>query len=296
VLASTRALAQRHAENFPVLSMFLPRRLRQDFANVYAFCRAADDLADEGEDPAQRRALLAAWRAELRQCFAGVPSHPYFVALQSTVRRHELAIEPFEHLLDAFDQDQEVTRYETWDQLLAYCRGSANPVGRIVLALCGQLDEERAALSDQTCTALQLVNLWQDVRRDILERDRIYVPRAIAASHGLDLEALAAAVRADAAQDRHAPALAALQGAARATIADLCARTAPLFRRGRELWPLLAPSVRPAIALFTRGGEVILRKIERLGFDTAITRPTLSRLDKVRLAGRALWLKVSTKA
>src|SRR5262245_61586607 len=103
VLASTRALAQRHAENFPVLSIFLPRRLRQDFANVYAFCRAADDLADEGDDPAQRRVLLAAWREELRQCFAGAPSHPYFVALQSTVRRHELAIEPFEHLLDAFD-------------------------------------------------------------------------------------------------------------------------------------------------------------------------------------------------
>src|SRR5262249_22466811 len=155
------------AENFPVLSFLLPRRLRQDFANVYAFCRTADDLADEGEDPAQRRVLLAAWRQELRQCFAGKPAHPYFVALQETVRRHALEIRPFEDLLDAFEQDQDVTRYESWDELLRYCERSANPVGRIVLALCDQLDEERAALSDQTCTALQLVNFWQDVRRDI---------------------------------------------------------------------------------------------------------------------------------
>jgi squalene synthase HpnC len=190
-LAYVRGLASTHYENFSVLSSLVPRELRDDFAAVYAYCRWSDDLADEtGADDAARarsEALLAWWRGELERCFADPAgygeqpgAHPVFTALAQTVRRHGLPAAPFHHLLDAFVQDQRVTRYQTWDELLGYCRGSANPVGRIVLHLGGYPDTpenaERYAMSDAICTALQLTNFWQDVRRDLLERDRVYMP------------------------------------------------------------------------------------------------------------------------
>ena len=180
----TRWLATHHYENFNVVSWLLPRRLRQHFYNVYAYCRWADDLGDEVADPARALELLDDWDQELRDCYAGKPSHPVFIALRQTIAACDIPIEPFSDLLVAFRQDQTVHRYPTWNGVLGYCRYSANPVGRLVLYLCGYRDAERQQLSDATCTALQLANFWQDVCRD-LEKGRIYIPLEALAAHGL---------------------------------------------------------------------------------------------------------------
>jgi hypothetical protein len=163
--AFCRAVARRHYENFPVVSLLVPRRLRQDFANVYAFARWSDDLADESGDPSAASSRLSAWRRDLASCFRGEAEHPVFVALAETVGRTGLSIDPFSRLLDAFERDQRQTTYATREELLGYCGNSANPVGRIVLALEGCRDPDRLALSDAICTGLQLVNFWQDIRR-----------------------------------------------------------------------------------------------------------------------------------
>ncbi len=139
----TRRLATHHYENFNVASWLLPRRLHQHFHNLYAYCRWADDLGDEIADPARALELLEGWDQELRDCYAGKPSHPVFVALRQTIRACDIPIEPFSDLLVAFRQDQAVHRYPTWNGVLGYCRYSANPVGRLVLYLCGYRDAER---------------------------------------------------------------------------------------------------------------------------------------------------------
>ncbi len=157
-----------------------PQRLRQHFFNVYAYCRIADDLGDEVGDPAASLQLLDEWHAELDACYAGNPRHPVFVALAETVRKFDIPQEPFADLLQAFRQDQTVTRYETFDDLLGYCRYSANPVGRLVLYLCGYRDADRQALSDFTCTALQLANFWQDVSADYFKRPNLSATRRLA--------------------------------------------------------------------------------------------------------------------
>ena len=298
--AYTHRLVRTQYENFSVLSSLLPKRLRRDFANVYAFCRWADDLGDETGDPERSLELLAWWRRELDACFAGAPRHPVFVALRGTVERHDLERAPFDHLIDAFEQDQRKTRYESWDEVLGYCRLSANPVGRLVLALCAHTDDERRRLSDATCTALQLANFWQDVRRDVLERGRIYIPGETARAHGLSLETLAQAIRADAGDpacgacaDVESAGIRALRPAYRATLRELVDRTWPLFREGRGLWPLLEREIRPSIELFTRGGEAVLRRIERIDYDTMRVRPKIGKARKATLIlGAALrrWL------
>src|ERR1700756_2060298 len=168
-------LARSHYENFSVASWFLPERLRQHFFNVYAYCRISDDLGDEVGDPQWSLELLDQWETELNACYAGTPRHPVFVALAETVRVFEIPQHEFSDLLTAFRQDQTITRYETFDDLLGYCRNSANPVGRLVLYLCAYRDPERQQLSDFTCTALQLANFWQDVSLDY-DKGRIYLP------------------------------------------------------------------------------------------------------------------------
>src|SRR5262249_1940359 len=155
--------ATSHYENFHVVSFLLPKHLHQDFYNVYAFCRWSDDLGDEIGDTGESLRLLAWWRGELESMYRGQTAHPVFVALSETVARHQLPIDPFADLITAFEQDQRMTRYRDWDELFQYCRYSANPVGRLVLYLCGYSDPERQRLSDFTCTALQLANFWQDV-------------------------------------------------------------------------------------------------------------------------------------
>src|SRR5437660_7060965 len=170
-----RHLARTHYENFSVATWFLPERLRQHFYNVYAYCRISDDLGDEISNPAASLQLLDEWEAELNACYAGEPRHPVFVALAETVRKFDIPMQPFADLLKAFRQDQTITRYPTFNDLLGYCRYSANPVGHLVLYLCGYRDAERQALSDFTCTALQLANFWQDVSVDYT-KGRIYIP------------------------------------------------------------------------------------------------------------------------
>src|SRR6266705_525755 len=168
-------LARSHYENFSVATWFLPKGLRQHFFNVYAYCRISDDLGDEPGDRAASLLLLDEWEAELNACYNGSPRHPVFVALAGTVRDFDIHRQTFADLLTAFRQDQTITRYEKFDDLLGYCRYSANPVGHLVLYLCGYRDPERQQLSDFTCTALQLANFWQDVSTDY-EKGRIYLP------------------------------------------------------------------------------------------------------------------------
>ncbi len=173
--AYCRRLARSHYENFSVASWFLPERLRQDFFNVYAYCRISDDLGDEVGDANASLQLLDQWEAELDACYAGSPRHPVFVALAETVRKCEIPKQTFVDLLTAFRQDQRVSRYTTFNDVLNYCHYSANPVGHLVLYVCGYCDAERQALSDFTCTALQLANFWQDVSVDY-SNGRIYLP------------------------------------------------------------------------------------------------------------------------
>lgn len=295
--AYTRDLVRSQYENFTVVSWLLPKRLRADFRHIYAFCRWADDLGDETGDPGRSLELLAWWRRELDACYAGRPRHPVFVALQPTIHRHDIPRQPFDNLIDAFVQDQQVTRYQNWPQVLDYCTRSADSVGRLVLYVCGYRDAERQRLSDATCTALQLANFWQDVRRDVIERDRVYIPADVASRHGLDIELMVKAINLDHRRERAAgccPAgsaggIGALRSAYRATIRELVGKTWPLFDTGQGLWPLIAPDVRVDIKLFSSGGESVLRMIERLEYDTLQHRPSLGKVTKTMLILRALW-------
>src|ERR1700744_3066989 len=175
--AYCRPLAESHYENFHVAPWFLPKRLRPHFHSIYAYCRISDDLGYEVGNREQSLALLNLWGQELDACYRGEARHPVFVALADTIRICDIPKEPFADPLVAFRQDQTVTRFETMDDVLAYCRYSANPVGRLVLYACGYRDAERFALSDYTCTALQLANFWQDVSVDY-RKDRISLPIA----------------------------------------------------------------------------------------------------------------------
>ncbi len=299
----TRQLAKSHYENFTVVSWFLPKRLRDDFRHVYSFCRWADDLGDEAGSKERSLELLAWWRGELDLCYQGEPRHPVFVALRRTIETHDIPRKPFDDLIDAFVQDQHVARYQTWEQVTDYCTRSADPVGRLVLHLCGHHDEERQRLSDFTCTALQLANFWQDVRRDVLERDRVYIPADIASANGLDIQTMIDGIRHDAAMKADSSnccsscnsvpraAITAQLPAFRRTIRELCERTWPLFEKGRELWPRVAKDVRLDIQLFSLGGEAILKMIRRQQYDTLNKRPSVGKGAKLILLMRALSAK-----
>ena len=268
-----RRLTHRHYENFSVASVLLPRRLLPHFHAVYAFCRWADDLADEAGGGPRALALLRWWREELRRCYDGQPRHPVMVALRPTVQRFGIPPRPFLDLLFAFEQDQLVTRYATFDRLLDYCRHSANPVGHLVLYLCECHDEKRARLADHTCTALQLANFWQDVARD-LDIGRVYLPREDLDRFGCD--------EADLHARRATPAFVDL-------LRFEVDRTRRMFHDGLPLLPLLPRDVRPDIELFSRGGLAILDRIEQAHYDVLTRRPKLSKWRKASLVGGALW-------
>ena len=268
----TRWLATHHYENFMVASVFLPRHLRQHFYNVYAYCRWSDDLADEVPDRNQALELLNWWGEELRNCYAGSATHPVFIALKGTIDKFNIPVEPFSDLLAAFRQDQTVLRYATWADVLGYCRYSANPVGRLVLYLCGYSDAERQTLSDYTCTALQLANFWQDVSRD-LDKDRIYIPLDLMAQHGLAEE--------DLFRRRFDKRYAELMRV-------LVKRTRELFEKGLPLAAQVASNIRVDIELFSRGGLAVLDAIESIGYNTLERRPSLTGATKLKLIGRAL--------
>ena len=270
--AYTRWLATHHYENFHVVSFLLPRRLHQDFYNVYAYCRWADDLGDETGETAESLRLLEWWHGELDAMYEGRATHPVFLALRGTVERHDIPKEPFADLIAAFVQDQTVTRYRNWEELFGYCRCSANPVGRLVLYLCGYRDEERQRLSDATCTALQLANFWQDVTVD-LEKNRVYIPLDVMARHGYAVE--------DLFTRRFTPAF-------RETMREIVGRARGLFEQGLPLVGKVERRVALDLDLFSRGGMQVLEKIERQGYDVLAARPAISRVERVRLLAGSL--------
>jgi squalene synthase HpnC len=264
-------LAKSHYENFSVATWFLPKRLRQHFYNIYAYCRISDDLGDEVGDPQQSLELLDQWERELDACYAGSPKHPVFVALAETVQQCGIPKHEFSDLLIAFRQDQTVTRFETFNNVLAYCRYSANPVGHLVLYLCGYSDAERQQLSDYTCTALQLANFWQDVFVDY-GKGRIYLPLEDLRRFGVTGE--------DIAQRRATPQFLALMKFEVERAREWLARGLPLVKMvNREL--------AVDLELFSRGGEEILNAIERQGFDVLRARPAISNSRKLLLVMRA---------
>ncbi len=265
-------LARAHYENFTVASLLLPRRLLRHFHSVYAYCRWADDLADEAGGGAQALALLRWWREELGRCYQGTPRHPVMVALHETVERFRIPPQPFLDLLFAFEQDQLVKRYQTFEQLLGYCRYSANPVGHLVLYLCEAYDASRAALADSVCTGLQLANFWQDVARDF-DIGRVYLPEEDRQRFGY--------TEADLESRRCTPAFVEL-------LRYEVDRTRDLFYRGLPLLERVPPDVRLDIELFIRGGLAILRKIERCRYNVWAARPVLAKWEKAALLTGAL--------
>lgn len=272
-VAYTRWLATHHYENFHLVSIMLPKRLHQDFYNVYAFCRWADDLADEIGDTAESLRLLAWWQRELDRMYSpGVVVHPVFVALKETVHRHDLPRQPFSDLIRAFIQDQTVTRYEDWAGVHHYCVYSANPVGRLVLYLCGYRDEERQRLSDYTCTALQLANFWQDVSVDLL-KDRVYIPMEVMGRHGYTVEDLFAG--------RETPAF-------QSMMREIVDHARDLFYRGLPLVSKLDRRLALDIDLFSRGGLRVLDKIESQDYRVLHRRPAVSKPERVGLFLRSL--------
>jgi squalene synthase HpnC len=282
-----RRLALGRYENFSVLSAVVPADLHDDFAALYAFCRWADDLGDETGNPTRSLELLAWWRRELHQCFAGQPRHPVMMALRPVIEQHALSREPFDDLISAFEQDQRVTRYDTWGQLVDYCRRSANPVGRLVLMICGEPRESALfAQSDDICTALQLTNHWQDVRRDVLERDRIYLPREmIDASLQLEFERrLIVSARQGWGVDQR------FLGEYRETLRHCIERTWVLFERGAGLLDQVRATTRPVVWLLAAGGQHVLRQIELWNYETALHRPQLSKAARLRLVAKAWWI------
>lgn len=274
----TRWLATHHYENFRVVSWLLPSRLHQHFYNIYAYCRWADDLGDEVADPQRAMGFLNEWEDEVQRAYEGKATHPVLIAVGATARELNIPIEPFRDLLIAFRQDQTVHRYANWEGVIGYCRFSANPVGRLVLYLMGYGDAERQALSDATCTALQLANFWQDVGRD-LEKGRIYIPLDIATSHGVSESDITGRK---------------FDGRYVDLMKGLIAYTRKLFDEGAPLAARVAREFRVDVELFTRGGCAVLDAIEAVGYDTLNSRPSLDRRVQARLLGRALVSRIAS--
>ena len=271
-----RRLARTHYENFSVATWFLPQPLRQHFFNVYAYCRISDDLGDEVGDPSAALQLIDQWEGELNACYFGNPRHPVFVALAETVRKFEIPKQTFADLLTAFRQDQTVTRYPTFEDLLGYCRYSANPVGHLVLYVCGYRDAGRQALSDFTCTALQLANFWQDVSVDYA-KGRIYLPLEDLQKFGVR--------ETDIASGQNTPAFCEM-------LRFEVKRAREWFRRGLPLAEKVDRALAIDIQLFTRGGQEVLNAIERQGYKILGRRPVISRSRKLALVARAAWGKL----
>ena len=263
----TRWLATHHYENFHVVSFLLPKRLHQDFYNVYSYCRWADDLGDEIGDTRESLRLLEWWSHELDAMYAGEARHPVFVALRRTVKKYDIPKQPFADLIKAFVQDQTVTRYQSWSDVFDYCIWSANPVGRLVLYLCGYQDAERQKLSDATCTGLQLANFWQDVIVD-QEKDRVYLPLDLLSRNNYSVEELFAHLY----DERF-----------RSIMSEAVQVAHGFFVRGLPLARMVNRRLSIDLELFSRGGMKILEKIERRNFDVLSARPRISKLERVSL-------------
>ena len=276
-----------HYENFPVASFLLGRRMRPHVAALYAFARAADDFADEGERSVdERHRLLDGWRARLLEAVAGAtstlqrppepgePEHTreIFMALGVTIRRLQLPSALLEDLLSAFRQDVTVSRYATWPALFDYCRRSANPIGRLVLRIGGYADHDLDKCSDAICTALQLTNFWQDVKSD-WGRGRIYLPGEEMQAHGASEMALGG---------EH------LSSDWREALASAVSRTRTLFQDGLPLCDRLSGRLRYEIRVTWLGGTRILDRIEAVNYDVLSHRPTIGAGDIAWLVGATL--------
>ena len=277
-----RRLARSHYENFSVASWFLPKGLRQHFFNVYAYCRISDDLGDEVGDAAASLQLLDEWEVELNACYSedGRPRHPVFVALAETVRKFEIPKQEFVDLLTAFRQDQRDSRYEAFGDLLGYCRYSANPVGHLVLYLCGYRDAERQQLSDYTCTALQIANFWQDVSRDF-EKGRIYLPLEDLRRFGVAEDTISAR--------QNSPRFCEM-------MRFEVERAREWFEQGLPLVGKVDGELALDIELFSRGGMEVLNAIERQGYAVLGRRPAISKARKLALVARAALTPIVRKS
>ena len=263
--AACERLTRSHYENFSVATRLLPGDLQRHFFSIYAFCRGVDDLGDEvGGD---RLALLDAWESELEAVYSSTPSHPYFIALQQTIREFDIPKEPLLKLIEANRRDQTITRHSDFNELLEYCEFSANPVGSLVLYVFGHREPELHQLSDYTCTALQLTNFWQDVARDY-EIGRIYIPRETMERFGVQEE--------DIKEKRATTGF-------KAALKFEVDRARELFRKGIPLIDRVQGKARVDIALFTAGGMAILDKIESQDYDVLTRRPALSKREKAML-------------
>ena len=262
-----RMWAKRQYENFVVASCLLPRRYRQDFYNIYAFCRWSDNLADELDTPQESLRRLAAWQQQFLLCYGGAPTHPVLRSLQTTIQQHSLPPQPFLDLLNAFQQDQTTCRYETAAELLLYCQRSANPVGQLLLQVADVHSEEALQLSNLVCTGLQLANFCQDMARDAL-KNRIYAPRSLWKPHGVTEEMLLAGEPTDQLREMLAAWVAEAQG---------------YFESGWGIVHQVPAWLATDLELFVRGGVAILHKIRSQDYDVWSHRPTLSKMHQLQL-------------
>jgi squalene synthase HpnC len=264
-----RELATTHYENFHVATFFLPRKVRPHFESIYAYCRVADDLGDEVADPAVATRLLDTWGSMLDECYDSPERsmHPVFVALHETIRECNPPRRLFHDLLHAFRMDQIKTEYESWEELLEYSHYSANPVGRLVLWVCGYREESLGLLSDKVCTALQLANFWQDVVEDA-ERGRRYLPGDAMLRFGVDEGQIAGRV--------FTPEL-------RAMIESLVVRTREMLLAGGEISKHVDKELAVVLDLFRKGGEAILNGIAAQDFDVLRGRPVVTKTRKLGL-------------
>ena len=272
--AECERLARDHYENFPVASRLLPAAMRPHVAAVYTFARMADDFADEGcRTPDERRQLLDGWQDRLHACVEdGNPDDRLFLALGATIRARSLPVSLFDDLLSAFRQDITTPRYQSWDQLLDYCRRSANPVGRLVLRIAGYDDPGLDRSSDAFCTALQLTNFWQDLDRD-WRKGRLYVPLE-------DVEACHA--RTQDLDDRR------LTEPWQAVLRRMTARTRDLFAHGREVCDAVSGRLRYELRATWLGGSRILDRLEQVDYNVFMFRPSLGARDVPAIVWRAL--------
>ncbi len=271
--AACLQIAHDHYENFPVASRLVPAGLRPHVAAIYAFARGADDIADEpGRTPDERLALLAEWSAHLRQ----PPRTHVFEALADTRAKFDLPLTLFDDLLSAFQQDVRTTRYETWHDVLDYCRRSANPVGRLVLRLAGIRDDTADGWSDDVCTALQLTNFWQDLAID-WQRGRLYVPREVWDPAGAQLADL----------DRKV-----ITAEWQRALTSCTHVTEGLFERGRPVCDILPGRLRYELRATWLGGMRILHRVRASGFDVFARRPALGAADALVIA----WKTVTWRA
>jgi squalene synthase HpnC len=269
------ALTKSHYENFPVGSFLAPAALQASIHSLYAFMRTADDFSDEnrrpGDEP-ERLAYLASWERMLSDCERGQAAHPIFIALRRTLETHRLPVEWLRDLLHAFKLDVTVRRYRAYEDVLAYCRYSANPVGRLILTLFGYRDEERYALSDAICTGLQLANHWQDVAVDLL-KDRVYLPQEHLDRFGLSIEDLKA--------HRYGEPF-------RRLMAFEVESARALFVRGRPLPERVTGRLKIELRLTWSGGVAVLDKIQAVDYDVFKRRPTVTKRDWLKLGLLAL--------